>query len=305
MTIEIVRLVLLAALVVFFALFRLMHLRAVKSEIRATESETTSLLDGQDRQAENGHANGHAHSHSNGHAYGATTPVPSGSTAAWTRPDKMPTKGWWEYLRGYALFLPYLWPSKSRRLQVNFVICFVLVCAARVVNVLAPHQVKNVTNELTGEGGEPPRIPWGGIALYVFYRFLQGNNGVLGALRSTLWIPISQYSYQELSTAAFEHVHSLSLDFHLSKKTGEVLSALSKGNSINTFLEQVTFQMFPMLVDLIFAFAYFLYEFDAYYALVVAIITFVYLYVTIRMAQWRADARREMTNLSRQEDAVK
>jgi len=81
--------------------------------------------------------------------------------------------------------------------------------------------------------------------------------GVLGATRSMLWIPIGQYSYQALSTSAFEHVHSLSLDFHLGKKTGEVLSA------INTFLEQVTFQVVPMLYDLVVAIVYFPVFFDA------------------------------------------
>jgi ABC-type transport system involved in Fe-S cluster assembly fused permease/ATPase subunit len=149
------------------------------------------------------------------------------------------------------------------------------------------------------------RLPWTEIALYIFYRFLQGNMGVLGAIRSALWIPIGQYSYQALSTSSFEHVHSLSLDFHLGKKTGEVLSALSKGNAINSFLEQVSFQVVPMLVDLAVAVAYFLVEFDAYYALIVAVVTFVYLYLTIRLAQWRADIRREMVNKSREEDAVK
>ena len=182
------------------------------------------------------------------------------------------------------------------------VVCFALVMIARVANLLVPYQVGVVTDILAGDGS---RIPWGEICLYIFYRFLQGNNGLIGALRGTLWVPIGQYSYQKLSTAAFEHVHGLSLDFHLGKKTGEVLSALSKGNSINTFLEQVTFQVVPMLIDLVIAIAYFLIKFDAYYALVIAIVTFVYLYITIRLAQWRADIRREMVNFSRQEDAVK
>lgn len=148
-------------------------------------------------------------------------------------------------------------------------------------------------------------MPWLQICLYVIYRWLQGGQGLLSSLRSSLWIPVSQYSYMELSTAAFEHVHGLSLDFHLGKKTGEVLSALSKGSSINTFLEQVTFQVVPMLVDLVVAIVFFLVAFDAYYALAVGISTFGYLYVTIRMAQWRAEIRRQMVNASRQEDAVK
>lgn len=63
--------------------------------------------------------------------------------------------------------------------------------------------------------------------------------------------------------------------------------------------------MLPMLVDLVVAIGYFLVEFDAYYALVVAVMTFVYLYLTIRLAQWRAEMRRRMVNAQRQEDAVK
>lgn len=222
----------------------------------------------------------------------------------WERKTAVGKQSWWEYLRGYTLFFPYLWPSKERKLQILMLVCFVLVLLQRGVNVLVPRQLGKVTNILSGEEG-PPTIPWTQIFLYIGYRFLQGNMGLLGAIRSALWIPVGQYSYQALSTSAFEHVHSLSLDFHLGKKTGEVLSALSKGSSINTFLEMITFQVLPMLVDLAVAIAYFFVVFDAYYALIVGVVTFLYLYLTIRLAQWRAAIRREMTNKSREEDAVK
>lgn len=255
-------------------------------------NETTGLLNG--HHAENGNAYGST----NGHAQASKPADP------WVRPTTVPSTSWWEYLSGYSLFFPYLWPSKSRRLQIVVVICFLLIVLQRIVNVLVPYQAGVITNMLSKQDGEF-RVPWFNICLYILYRWLQGNQGLIGSLRSNLWIPVSQYSYMELSTAAFEHVHGLSLDFHLGKKTGEVLSALSKGSSINTFLEQVTFQVVPMLVDLCVAIVFFLVFLDAYYALVVTIVTFCYLYVTVRMAQWRAEIRREMVNKSRQEDAVK
>lgn len=65
---------------------------------------------------------------------------------------------------------------------------------------------------------------------------------MLGAVRPALWVLVSQYSYRELSVASFEYVHSLSLDFHLGKKTGEVLSALGKGKF---------YQHFPWAGDLL------------------------------------------------------
>ncbi|KAB8201647.1 hypothetical protein BDV34DRAFT_237475 [Aspergillus parasiticus] len=209
----------------------------------------------------------------------------------WIRPTTTPKTSWWEYVSSYSLFFPYLWPAKSRRLQ-------------RVVNVLVPYQVGVVTDTLSWDNGEI-QIPWIQIAVYIFYRWIQGSTGILDSIRSNLWISVSQYSYMELSTASFEHVHSLGLDFHMNKKMGEVLSALTKGNSINTFLEQVTFQVLPMIFDMAIAVGYFLIAFDAYYALVVAIVTFCYVYVTVRIAQWRAEMRRQMVNASRQEDAVK
>jgi len=298
--VQFLRIVVLLALIGFYLIFVTLPRRAQSGE-SANVSETTSLLGGAEREssAENGHANG---------SYGTTHPVggkhqhTEGAPPAWSRPTGAPSRSWWEYLKGYRVFFPYLWPSKNRRLQFIVVICFLIVLAQRVVNLLVPNQVGKIVNELADEKGGNP---WRAIIIFIFFRFIQGNNGLLGAIRSSLWIPVGQYSYRELSVAAFEHVHSLSLDFHLGKKTGEVLSALGKGSSINTFLEQVTFQVVPMLVDLAVAIGYFLVEFDAYYALVISVVTFWYIYLTIRMAQWRAEIRREMVNADREEDAVK
>jgi ABC-type transport system involved in Fe-S cluster assembly fused permease/ATPase subunit len=168
---------------------------------------------------------------------------------------------------------------------------------------MIPIQVGVITTALANQQDTRAfLVPWSQIMLYVFCRWLQTG---LSSLRSALWIPVSQYSRMELSTASFEHVHNLGLDFHLKKKTGEVLSALNKGKSVTGLLEQVVFEFLPTLFDLIIAIGYFLIVFDAYYALVVGISSFSYIYVTIRLGLWRAQTRREMVNASRHEDAVK
>jgi ABC-type transport system involved in Fe-S cluster assembly fused permease/ATPase subunit len=247
--------------------------------------------------------NGSAQGVTNGHATAGRKSLDE--NPAFYKPTTAPNRTWWEYLKGYSLFFPYLWPSKSLRLKIVVLICFVLVILQRVVNIAVPLQIGTVTNKLSNKDGKTPGMPWLSISLLIVFKFLQGTSGILGAARSVLWIPISQYSYKALTTASFEHVHGLSLDFHLGKRTGEVLSALSKGNAINNFLEQVTFSVLPMVFDLGVAIIYFGFAFDAYYSLVVGIITFSYLYLTIRMARWRSEQRRQMTNLSREEDAVK
>jgi ATP-binding cassette, subfamily B, vacuolar membrane transporter HMT1/ACLQ len=304
-TIDAIRVVLLMSLVGLYFGFVTIHNWRHSNDHKNNEAdETTGLLNG--NGVTNG-ANGDNHSSGYGSTPNHQKDASTGSTATipgWTRPVKVPKKNWWDYIHGYKVFFPYLWPAKDRKLQVVMIICFVIVLVQRGINVLVPDQLGVITDILGGELG-PVRIPWLEVSLYIFYRFLQGNMGLLGAIRGTLWIPVSQYSYQALSTAAFEHVHSLSLDFHLGKKTGEVLSALSKGNAINSFLENITFQVIPMLVDLGVAIVYFIIFFDAYYAMIVAIVTFSYLYITVRLAQWRVDVRRQMVNANREEDAVK
>lgn len=300
-----VRFLLLLMVIGFYVLFTRLAKRQTYSNANGT-GESSSLL------RRNVESHGSLNGMANGSHYGAVGGKPAGhghgnhgaDEPGWVRPQKNPSRSWWEYLKRYSLLFPYLWPSKDRRLQMMMILCLVIVVLQRGVNVLVPYQVGIITDQLSGDDG-PVHMPWVSVMLYILYRLLQGNNGLLGAVRSTAWIPISQYSYREISVASFEHVHGLSLDFHLGKKTGEVLSAMNKGSSINTFLEQVTFNVVPMMVDLCVAIAYFLIAFDPYYALVITVVTFWYIYLTVRMATWRGDIRREMVNADREEDAVK
>ncbi|KAK4504400.1 hypothetical protein PRZ48_005316 [Zasmidium cellare] len=307
-TIDIVRIVLLLALIGFFAIF--VYLQGAKKkpvEDTTDPEERTSLLP--NGSTENGAANGSSQSYGavaqpNGKPHGPHGHGHAEAPAGWEKPKQTPTRSWWEYIRAYAIFIPYIWPYKDRKLQINFVLCFIIVAVQRGIQLLVPMQAGVITDILAGTKA-PVYMPWAAISIYVMLRLFQGSNGLLGAARQILWIPIEQYSYRELSVAAFEHVHMLSLEFHLGKKTGEVLSALGKGASLNTFLESVTFNVLPMLIDLGVALVYFLVNFDAYYALVIAVVTFWYVYITIRIASWRAEIRRQATNASREEDAVK
>lgn len=209
---------------------------AFKEAEEADAGETTSLLD----------SRGNANSDDSD---GLTDCQQTPEVEAWVRPLTTPSTNWMEYLSGYSLFFPYLWPYKSPRLQIVVVICFAILIVQRAVNILVPYQVGVIADSLSTSDGTL-QVPWIPICLYIIYRWLQGSQGFLESVRSNLWISVSQYAYMELSTAAFEHVHNLGLDFHLGKKMGEVLSALTKGSSINTFLEQVTFQVLPMFIDL-------------------------------------------------------
>lgn len=225
---------------------------------------------------------------------------------AFYRPDKLPHRTWWEYIRSYHIFFPYLWPAKSLHLKLLVLLCFILVVLQRAVNVMVPIALGWLVSAMSEQAGKgSSHMPWTQLFIFLGLKLMQGAGGIFGSLRAMLWIPITQHSYVSLQTAAFEHVHSLSLDFHLGKRTGELLSALNKGSSVNAFLEQTTFQVAPTLLDLLVAIGFFWVKFGPLYAFCATVITFIYLVLTIRMAQTVANNRRDMVNADREEEAVK
>lgn len=245
--------------------------------VPGTTSEQAPLL-GENGAAGNGHAYGTSPTSSTG-PNGAKVQKPK--TDAWAKPTEPPNVTWFQYLRGFAILVPYLWPQKSLRLQFLAVICFLIMVAQRVLNVFVPVLSGLITNALAGDEEGGVRAPWLLIGLYVLFRWLQGSQGILSAIRAVLWIPVEQYSYQAISTAAFEHVHNLDAEFHTGKRTGELISALNKGSAINSFLELVTFNVGPMILDLVVAVCFFTAKFDVYLGLLVAITTVLYIYVTV------------------------
>ena len=295
-----VRVIILVGLIILYTVLRIAAKKSEQST-DTTSDATQPLLGGDNTSSQ---SNGNA----NGHAYGTThtsSPHSKEQLDAWAKPTETPIVTWYSYLKGFAVLLPYLWPRKSVKLQALALICFCIMAAQRVINVFVPIYSGKITDALSGADDKGVRAPWIVITLYILFRWLQGGQGVLSAARSILWVPVEQFAYRAISTAAFEHVHSLSAEFHTGKRTGELISALNKGSSINSFLEMVTFNVGPMIFDLVVAIVYLTYRFDVYLGLVVAIVTFLYIYVTIRLAAWRVALRRNYTNADREMEAVK
>ena len=66
----------------------------------------------------------------------------------------------------------------------------------------------------------------------------------------------------------FRHIHELSLKWHLSRKTGEVLRVMDRGtSSINNLLQYLVFSIIPTFVDIAIAIVYFCVQFNIWFVL--------------------------------------
>ncbi|KAL3190321.1 hypothetical protein MRX96_019850 [Rhipicephalus microplus] len=196
------------------------------------------------------------------------------------------------------LLLPFLWPRRSRWLQFVVLLCVVLLVSGRVVNLFIPMLNRQVVNMLAARG--TITFPWQDILLYVFLWCLQGQGGssILSNLRSYLWISVQQFTVKEIEVELYSHLHHLSMSWHLSRKTGEVLKILDRGtSSVTSLLSYILFNILPAVADIVVAIVYFTVSFNAWFGLIVFITMALYLASTIGITEWRTKFRREMNQL--------
>lgn len=113
-------------------------------------------------------------------------------------------------------------------------------------------------------------------------KFLQGGGtgsmGVLNNLRSFLWIRIQQYTTREIEVELFAHLHSLSLRWHLNRKTGEVLRIMDRGtDSITNLLNYILFSIAPTIIDILVAVVFFVTAFNIWFGVIVLITMALYI----------------------------
>ena len=199
---------------------------------------------------------------------------------------------WFTYLRAYTVFLPHIWPSSRKVLQLNMIGVGLCVLASRALIILTPRQLGIIINSLSSGSLYDSFMA---IGLYAIYGWLGGYAGIEG-LRQFLWIPVESNAEQRLETASFDHVMELSCDFHDGKRSGEIIAAMDQGGSLTQLLEIALYQVGPMLLDVVLAWFYFYFLLDEYLVLIGMTVSVAYAWVTIHMDERRRRTRRLNNN---------
>jgi ABC-type transport system involved in Fe-S cluster assembly fused permease/ATPase subunit len=168
--------------------------------------------------------------------------------------------------------------------------------AGRVINLYVPIYNKKIVDALSSP---TPFFCWELISIYVAMKFLQGGGtgsmGVLNNLRSFLWIKIQQFTTKSVQVELFRHLHSLSLRWHLGRKTGEVLRVMDRGtDSINNLLNYILFSIAPTIVDILVAVVFFMTAFNWMFGAIVLVTMVLYIAMTIAITEWRTKFQRRM-----------
>ena len=203
------------------------------------------------------------------------------------------------YAKAFSVFIPYLWPPRSREFQTRILgVCLCLLCA-RALNVLEPRQFGIVIDRLSLSRSQVPLQEFGLWALFGWFRY-----SVLREIRAWIWLPVEQYAEGSIKTASYNRIMDLSRDFHTTKKSAQLYTAISQGNSLKSIAEVLFFKVLPLLVDVGVAFVYLYWVFGPYMALIVAATTVVFVWASFAFVGQQTEPRRKWNGLVRKEYRV-
>ena len=225
--------------------------------------------------------------------------VPAQNLLARTAARLSPKASQLRVARGLA---PYVWPSDRPDLQATVAISLGLMLVAKLVTVAMPFTFKWATDALVATaGGAVPAdqtVKWlvgAPVLAILLYGLSRVAMSLLVQAREGMFAKVALHAVRKLALTTFEHMHRLSLRFHLERKTGGLTRVLERGRAGIENITRMTLMTFvPTIVEFALVLAVLMLEFDWRYALAVAVMISLYLWFTVRATDWRIKIRRTM-----------
>ena len=187
----------------------------------------------------------------------------------------------------FKVLRPYFWPRGCKP-KLRSMSTFVLLIGSKACNIMAPLFIGAATQQLV----TMKEVPWNYLALYFAACF---SSRALRELQSAVYLRVKQKAFAEIAEMTFRHLHSLSLDWHLTKKIGHVLRIMDRGiSSANSVMNYLVLYLIPSVIECIVTFVIFYTRFKSPQLAVLAFCSFsAYCYVTITITEWRKQFRKK------------
>lgn len=196
----------------------------------------------------------------------------------------------WQTLRK---LLPYLW---TYRWRVGLALTFMV--AAKAANVSVPVLLKHLIDALDLKPGDPRAVLVVPVGLLLAYAGLRLCTSLFTELRELVFAKVSFGASRQIALQVFEHMHALSLRFHLERQTGGLSRDIERGTrALQSLVSYSLYTIVPTLVELAMVLGYLGWRFDAGYVWITLTALAVYITFTVSVTEWRTRFRREMNEL--------
>jgi len=200
-----------------------------------------------------------------------------------------------KYIKTFKLLLPYLWPEKRKDLRLRVSFAVVALVLAKIASVSTPLVLGSAVNSLTELSSGINLFMWIPIALVVGYGTTRVIAFTFVEIRDALFSKVSQHSIRQISLTMFNHLHNLSLQFHLNRQTGALAKYIDRGTKgIDFLLRYVLFNIVPTFFEVFLVSGILFYLYGPWYAVVTLITIGLYSYLTFVITEWRNIFRKRM-----------
>jgi len=172
----------------------------------------------------------------------------------------------------------------------------VILVLAKLITVATPAFYKWAVDALN------PQTPveylgLGAVGLTVAYGMARMLSNGFQQLRDAVFAAVGQRALRMLALETFQHIHRLSMRYHLTRKTGGLSRIIERGvKGVDFLLRFLLFSLGPLVLELVMVAAIFFFLFDARYLAVIVITIAIYVWFTFKVTEWRVKLRREMND---------
>ena len=183
-------------------------------------------------------------------------------------------------LKAIAAVMPYLWPRDDRSMRLRVVLSVGILLLTAILNALLPVLFAIAIDRLTPSGTS--LLVFAPVALLLVYGFIFCFSRSLNELRWILFGPLEQRVRRRLGLAVFEHLHTLSLRYHLSRRTGMLSRVQERGlEATADLLFNLVFVIAPLVAEIVIITAVVLARFEAHFAVIMAVTLSLFLFAVI------------------------
>ncbi len=196
----------------------------------------------------------------------------------------------WQTLR---MLLPYLWAYRGR-------VLFALACllAAKLATVSVPILLKSIVDSLSPTTQGVAGVLVVPVALVVGYGLLRLSTSFFTELREFFFVNVTQAAMRTLALKTFRHLHSLSLRYHLERRTGAVTREIDHGiRGISSLISFTLYSILPTLIEITLVVAYLVWHYEVWFAVIVGVSLTIYIVFTVSVTNWRTVVRRRWNEL--------
>ncbi|MBR0648772.1 ABC transporter ATP-binding protein/permease [Roseomonas terrae] len=197
-------------------------------------------------------------------------------------------------MRALLRIAPYLWPKGETELRIRVVGALVLLAAAKAANVVVPMLYARAVDALAPQSGVGAALTVP-VALLLCYGLMRVLAAAFGELRNAVFAKVQARAARRVALEVFEHMHALSMRFHMDRATGGLSRVIERGvRGIATSLNFLLFNIIPTIVEILLVAIILWWLFAASFALVMLGTIAGYVVFTLLFTNWRLRFRRTM-----------